>query len=99
MDGFWRWPILNNALKEALDMPRNLLNFNEAISREEIMIRQGIPPTYINEARFKNEQKLDWMCKPRNKPLAFVEAVHDLPTFNKSSVLVSYRFHIFLIIF
>jgi hypothetical protein len=86
MDGFWRWPILNNALKQALDVPQNLLRFNETMTREQIRRHECIPSAYTNEARFNNAEKLDWMCKPRNKPLAFVEAVHDLPTFNKSSI-------------
>jgi hypothetical protein len=85
MNGFWRWPALNNALKETVASEKTLLNFHETITREFIEKYQAIIPTFTSVPRFSNAEKLDWQCKPRHKPMAFVEAVHDLPAFNKSS--------------
>ncbi|XP_055591279.1 protein cortex [Uranotaenia lowii] len=57
-----------------------VLNFRD-VSTQQICKRLEIRKplqTYL-EPSFKNVHKLDWSCKPRAKPLAFIESVHDLP--------------------
>ncbi|XP_055627026.1 protein cortex isoform X2 [Toxorhynchites rutilus septentrionalis] len=57
-----------------------ILNFRDATNQEickKLEIRKPIE-IYL-EPTYKNVHKLDWGCKPRSKPLAFIESVHDLP--------------------
>lgn len=51
-----------------------VLKFNDNLSN----IKKSLEP--YNQ----NQQRLDWDCIPRNKPLAFVEAIHDLPNLKKT---------------
>ncbi|XP_055533042.1 protein cortex isoform X1 [Wyeomyia smithii] len=57
-----------------------ILNFRDATNQEickKLKIRQ--PFETFMEPTYKNVHKLDWSCRPRSKPLSFIESVHDLP--------------------
>lgn len=60
-----------------------VLNFHDAITR--VACRQSLN-TYplLSHAvrRFKNDQDIDWPCKPRPMPLAYNDSTHDLPGFD-----------------
>lgn len=44
------------------------------------------------EPSYQNPYRKDWACRPRNKPLAFVEAVHDLPRLKKTGRSFCYSY-------
>lgn len=57
-----------------------ILNFCDVTNQEICRKLEIKKPVKINvEPTYKNVHKLDWSCKPRSKPLSFVESVHDLP--------------------
>lgn len=41
-------------------------------------------PKMLREPLYHNPYRKDWACMPRNRPLAFVEAIHDLPRLKKT---------------
>lgn len=78
-DGYWRLHPMDTLLcnvyniKAATEKTR-VLKFNDNLSN----IKKSEEPYR------KNKQRLDWDCIPRSKPLAYVEAIHDLPNLKKT---------------
>lgn len=61
----------------------NILSFNDAITRNICgKSLNTYPLLSFTERRFKNDQDLDWPCKPRKMPLAYNDSTHDLPGFD-----------------
>lgn len=81
--GYWKSHSFATIFNQMFDLsPRTdkILNFRDATNQEickRLEIRE--PLLLQQEPMYKNEHKLDWGCRPRSKPLAFIESVHDLP--------------------
>ncbi|XP_058828934.1 protein cortex isoform X2 [Topomyia yanbarensis] len=81
--GYWKShafaAIFNDMFNLSPDTDK-ILDFRDATNQlicRKLKIRNPIE-TYL-EPTYTNVQKLDWSCKPRSKPLSFIESVHDLP--------------------
>lgn len=81
--GYWRshsFATVFNQMFNLSPVADKILNFSDATNQEicqRLAIRE--PLLLQREPMYKNEHKLDWGCRPRSKPLAFIESVHDLP--------------------
>ncbi|XP_035899001.1 protein cortex-like isoform X2 [Anopheles stephensi] len=83
MPGYWRTHHYSSVLKKAFGLVSTrdkILSFKDSTSRQmcshlstERTLEWVVRPIY------SNLQKLDWSCRPRTKPIGFIEAVHDLP--------------------
>ncbi|XP_058118960.1 protein cortex-like [Anopheles coustani] len=85
--GFWRHHHYTTVLKELFELVpfRNkILTFHEKTCRRvsnPLAIRTNLE--WVTRPAHPNRQKLDWSCNPRLKPMAFIEAVHDLPNIKR----------------
>jgi hypothetical protein len=57
------WILALANTEQALDVPQNLLRFNETMTREQIRRHECIPSTYTHEARFNRKAGLDVQAK------------------------------------
>ncbi|XP_063707632.1 protein cortex [Culicoides brevitarsis] len=77
--GYWRRYKMDPLLCVAFDVDlseahSSVLKFNDTFCHAKL----------LKEPSFHNLFRKDWPCQPRNRPLAFVEAIHDLPRLKKT---------------
>lgn len=81
--GYWKsysFAVLFNEMFNLHPDTETILHFRDVTDQKvckKLQIKQPLE-TYT-EPTYKNPLKLDWSCKPRSKPLCFIESVHDLP--------------------
>uniref|UniRef100_A0A1Q3EVD3 Putative anaphase promoting complex cdc20 cdh1 and ama1 subunit n=1 Tax=Culex tarsalis TaxID=7177 RepID=A0A1Q3EVD3_CULTA len=81
--GYWKShsfaAVFNDVFQLRPDVDR-ILSFHDATDQRRCrQLEITRPLETVLEPAWKNLNKLDWSCRPRSKPLAFVESVHDLP--------------------
>ncbi|XP_040169304.1 protein cortex isoform X1 [Anopheles arabiensis] len=83
MPGYWRTHHYSSVLKSQLGLVSThdkILSFRDSTSRQVCKrLANKRPLECIVRPTYSNQQKLDWSCHPRTKPIGFIEAVHDLP--------------------
>uniref|UniRef100_A0A182KGD0 Uncharacterized protein n=1 Tax=Anopheles christyi TaxID=43041 RepID=A0A182KGD0_9DIPT len=83
LPGYWRTHHYSSVLKNLLGLVSThdkILSFRDSTSRQVCKrLATKRPLECIIRPTYSNLQKLDWSCHPRTKPIAFIEAVHDLP--------------------
>lgn len=74
---YWRTPNLKVILDDVFSIKkRRILNFSD------LSVDEGIASTWHSaELIYGKKNAMDWVCTPRNKPLALVDTTHDLPGF------------------
>uniref|UniRef100_A0A182WEM5 Uncharacterized protein n=1 Tax=Anopheles minimus TaxID=112268 RepID=A0A182WEM5_9DIPT len=83
MSGYWRTHHYSSVLKNVFGLVSTsdkILTFNDTNTRQVCsQLSMKRPLEWVVRPTYSNLQKLDWSCHPRSKPIAFIEAVHDLP--------------------
>uniref|UniRef100_A0A182PU83 Uncharacterized protein n=1 Tax=Anopheles epiroticus TaxID=199890 RepID=A0A182PU83_9DIPT len=81
--GYWRTHHYSTLLKGVLGLVSThdkILSFRDGTSRQVCKrLATKRPLECVIRPTYNNLQKLDWSCKPRSRPIGFIEAVHDLP--------------------
>lgn len=84
---YWRAHNFKLRLDEVFGIDRNapVLCLTDQTNRQIVKRNCNCVPKLMQiEPKYTNKFQLDWNCKPRTKPAAFLESVHDLPKFKKS---------------
>ncbi|XP_053670153.1 protein cortex [Anopheles nili] len=87
LPGYWRSHHYENVMQDLFELAPSrdkILTFRESTNQQvcnSLSIRRSLE--WDARPTFPNHQKLDWSCRPRTKPVGFIEAMHDLPNLKK----------------